>query len=190
MSTSEAKVVTLEQKSQSPEGSQPPKGLTSTSRPPARCELYEPSLLDVIYIARDLPDDEVEQTEKFSQTVFDPESVALWFWGTQFKIGCRTKDGIPIAVCGFTPTGPNVWRTFFLASNLAWKEHGKELTEYVITGMYEIVAREGIRRLETLCLKSRKRAQAWYKRLGLEYESTLKNFCGEDAVMFTMIVET
>lgn len=157
----------------------------------ANCELYDPTLSDVIQIARDLPSDEIEQLEKFSAVAFDPEEVALWFWGTSFKVGCRANDGYPLAVCGFTPIGPGVCRTFFLASNVAWFEHGRELSLHTIHGMNEIIQREGIRRLETLCLASRERAQQWYERLGLSFESRLTAFAanGEDAVMYTMIQE-
>lgn len=157
----------------------------------AKCELYDPSLVDAIYVAQELPDDEIEQIEKFTGQKFEPELTALWFWNTSFKIGCRDSDGFPLAVCGFTPMGPGVYRTFFLATTEAWEKHGRELTAHTMTGMRDIMARENIRRVETLCLASRKQAQQWYKILGLEYESTFRRFAanGEDAVMYTMIQE-
>ena len=155
-----------------------------------KCSLYTPHLTDAIFVAERIPVDEIQQVEAFTGIPYDAEQLALWFHGTQFKIACQDSTS-PIALCGFSSVGPGVYRTFFLATEYAWSEHGKELTHLTRSGMQEIIAREGIRRLETLCLASRKRAQTWYKMLGLVYESTLKSYAsnGEDAVMFTYIAE-
>ena len=76
-----------------------------------------------------------------------------------------------------------------MATEYAWANHGKELTAHTIDGMGHIIQRERIRRLETVCLASRRAAQIWYKRLGLVYESTLKGYAadGTDAVMFVKV---
>ena len=153
-----------------------------------KCELFEPSLEDALWVAKQLPDDEIQQIQLLSGQPFKAEDTALWFHRTKFKIGCRDKSET-IAVCGFVPIGPGVYRTMFLATEYAWQYHGKELTEFTISGMNEIIAREGIRRLETLCLKSRRKAQIWYKMLGLKLESTLISYAanGDDVVIFTKI---
>lgn len=145
-------------------------------------------MYDALYVAHRIPADEIEQVELFTGQPFNAEDTALWFHGTQHKIACRSEEET-IALCGFSCVGPGVWRTFYLASENAWAEHGRELTAHTKAGMEEIMQREGIRRLETLCLASRKRAQAWYRVLGLRFESTLQSYAvnGEDAVMFVKV---
>ena len=53
----------------------------------------------------------------------------------------------------------------------------------VIQGMLKA---EHVHRIETLVLASREKARAWYNTVGLEYESTLRNFGvnGEDAALY------
>lgn len=159
------------------------------SHPREESELFEPKMGDVIHVARHLPDDELEQIRQFCGYEPLPEQLGQWFMRTDFKVGFRADR--PLAVCGFTPIIPGVYRTFFMATERAWSEYGRELTEVTRSGMIDTINACKIRRLETLCLASRKRAQAWYRVLGLRYESTLKNYAsdGSDAVMYVRTKE-
>lgn len=91
----------------------------------------------------------------------------------------------PIAVGGFIPQRPGVVRTWFMATEESWKDYGRELTDLCCELMEDQLAH----RIETVTLADRAEVRAWYERIGLTYESTLRGYgCnGEDAVMYVAV---
>ncbi len=91
----------------------------------------------------------------------------------------------PVAVGGFIPQRPGVERTWFMAPDKSWQDHGRELTDKC----RELLEDKLAHRIETVTLADRAKARAWYERIGLTYESTQPGYgCnGEDAVMYVIV---
>jgi hypothetical protein len=101
----------------------------------------------------------------------------------------KREDPHALAVAGFIPQLPGVLRTWMLATDAAWLEHGAELTWYTYVGIGVQIEQGGARRIETVCPDSHTAAKAWYPRLGLKQESTLAKYCtdGSDAALFVRL---
>jgi len=153
-----------------------------------KTEIRETSLIDVIQVCHDLPDDEVEQIEAFSGQPFDAQDMAVQIMTTPgYRWTCYDKETKePLVVAGFSKIGVTIWRSFMLASNKAWADYGVEVTLHCRRAVKNVAQGNQHIRLETMCLASRDRARAWYPRIGLEYESTLKGYGvnGETAVLY------
>ncbi len=154
-----------------------------------KTEIRNTTLVDVLVVCNDLPQDEIEQIEAFSGGVFDPQDMAVQIMSMGgLKWTCYDKETKePLVVAGFTQIGATLWRSFMLASQKAWAEHGVEVTIHCRRAVKDLVKGEQHIRLETMCLASRDKARAWYPRIGLEYESTLPAYgaFGETAVLYT-----
>ncbi len=154
-----------------------------------KTEIGDTSLVDVLTVANDLPQDEIEQIEAFSGSVFDPQDMAVQIMSMGgLKWTCYDKDtGEPLVVAGFIQIGATLWRSFMLASNKAWAEYGVEVTLHCRRAVKNLVQDKQHIRLETVCLASRDKARAWYPKIGLAYESTLLAYgaAGETAVLYT-----
>jgi RimJ/RimL family protein N-acetyltransferase len=94
-------------------------------------------------------------------------------------------EGAKVAV-GYTRLMPGVFRSWFVYAEGAFEEHGEAVTRLSAEIIQHMLAQVGAHRLETITLASRKRAQRWYARIGLRYETTLHGFSvtGEDSVMY------
>lgn len=100
---------------------------------------------------------------------------------------------IPVAVGGFIPQRPGVYRTWFIAPAATWTDHGSDITEACREKIADLL--DGLaHRVETVTLADRAEARAWYERIGLTFESTQRGYGagGEDAVMYVAVrgVET
>ncbi len=100
----------------------------------------------------------------------------------------------PVAVGGFLPQRPGVFRTWFMAPEWAWAEHGADLTERCRAIIQELFAAGLAHRIETVTLAHREEARAWYERIGLTFEALHPGYGanGEDAVTYVAVrkVET
>lgn len=96
----------------------------------------------------------------------------------------------PVAAGGFLPQRRGVMRTWFIAPDESWRKHGKELEAICRDQIAAVLAH----RVETVTLADRAEARAFYERIGLTFESTLRGYGanGEDAVMYVAVrsVET
>lgn len=155
--------------------------------------LREPTLLDVLGVCLNLPQDERDVYRTLSGQDYDPDAVAADLWQTAGPNWCMADErGVPVVVCGYARMQPGVYRSWYLATEAAWKQHGTEvtrLTRDIVSGMLK---QGGAHRLETLTLASKSLARRWYDRLGLQFESTLKGFGvgGEAAVMYVALRDT
>ncbi len=149
------------------------------------------TLIDLLLVCKTLPKDEIEQIEAFTGQPFDPENIAVQTYTSGgLKWTCRIEDtGEPLVVGGYFQVGASIWRSFFLAGERAWKEYGGQVTHHAKEAIERIARGQEHIRLETICLASRKLAQRWYKRIGLEYEGPLRSYGvnGEDAVMYVKV---
>lgn len=148
------------------------------------------TLTDLLLVCTSLPEDEIEQIEAFTGNIFDPEEVAVQIYvadGLKWT-GRVEETNEPVVVAGYFKVGASIWRSFMLANERAW-EFGGEVTLHVKAAIEKIAQGNEHIRLETVCLEKRKLAQRWYKRIGLEYESTMKGYGvgGEDAVMYVKV---
>jgi hypothetical protein len=143
----------------------------------------------VLTVLKAMPEDEKVLFKAMTGDEFDAENVLVALAdlpGTHhlFWVGEN-----PIAVGGFIPQRKGVFRTWFIAPNATWAEHGHELTEKckdIVSGMLDD---ELAHRIETVTLADRAKAQAWYERIGLTFESTQRKYGsgGEDAVMYVAL---
>lgn len=120
----------------------------------------------------------------------DEESLSELLQNSAYTVALATKvaPGRPLVVAGFTPQRTGVFRTWMLATDEAWAEHGRELTTYTEAGI-AVRLRDNAHRIETVCPDSHTRAKSWYPRLGLKQEATLAKFCtdGSDAALFVRL---
>jgi len=154
-----------------------------------KTDVRDTRLVDILVVTNDLPQDEIEQIEAFSGGVFDPQNMAVQIMSMGgVKWTCYEKEtGEPLVVAGFVQIGATLFRSFMLASNKAWDEHGLEVTLHCRRAVKNLVQGKQNIRLETLCLASRDKARKWYPAIGLEYESTMPAYgaAGETAVLYT-----
>lgn len=161
-----------------------------------------PFLADFIQIAARLPDDERAQVEAFSGAPFDIDGVAIGNftvpgpkWVAKiaeteeaFKAGLAQ----PIAIGGFVPMRPGVWRDFLLSTPEAW-EHWFPLTRTCRRAMDGILASGVCHRLECVVpavrVKSRPELVKWYKVLGYNEEGLRYGYCanGADAIAYARV---
>lgn len=154
-----------------------------------KTETRNATLIDILMVCSDLPQDEIEQIEAFSGSKFDAETIAVQIMslGGSKWTGYDKETHEPLVVAGFTQIGPTLWRSFMLASNKAWAEHGIEVTVECRRAIKQLIQDQQHIRLETVCLASRDKARKWYLAIGLEYESTMPAYgaTGETAVLYT-----
>lgn len=156
-----------------------------------KTEITNTTLVDCLMVAKEAPADEIGQIQVFTGAKFDPEraAVALYNSGGPVWTIREVETQEPLVVGGFIQTGPNRHQTFFLATQRAWDEHGREITQHVIDTLEKVVENEEHVRIETYCLSKRRKAREWYTRIGLQYEATLKGYGvnGESAVLYTLV---
>lgn len=156
-----------------------------------KTEITSTSLVDCIMVAKELPADEIDQIEAFTGNEFNVDDVAMSMFSSTGPMWtlrvCETNE--PLVVGGFTRTGAERWRTFFLATKKAWEQYGGEVTQHAAETLKKVVADQENVRIETYCLARRKLACEWYERIGLTYESTLRGYGvrGESAVLYTLV---
>ncbi len=143
----------------------------------------------VMAIASDLPESERALFKATTGEDFDAESflVALAeIPGTHHIVWAGEK---PIAAGGLIPQRPGVVRSWFIAPDASWAQYGQEITDFVRGYVEATLANKLAHRIETVTLADRAEARAWYERIGLTFESTLRGYGvnGEDAVMYVAI---
>ena len=154
-----------------------------------KTEITDVTLVDLLVVCQGLPQDEIDQIEAFTGNAYDPEQIAVQTYSSNgIKWTCRIKETAePIVVAGFFQVGVSTWRSFMLASDLAWDEYGMEVTLHSRAAVKNLIRGEQHIRLETICLAGRDKALEWYPKIGLEYESTMPGYGvnGESAVLYT-----
>jgi hypothetical protein len=151
--------------------------------------LAKPNLDDLLGICRRLPPDERELFAAFGDT-FTPEDAAIsGFNSIGMNWIIKDAEGAPVAAGGMTLQRKGVYRSWFYAPEDSWAAHGRELTELVRNVVKSALVPDLAHRIETVTLASRSRARAWYEKVGLHLESTLRGYGvdGQDAVMYVAL---
>lgn len=147
----------------------------------------DPLLLDFIKVCIQLPADEREQIEQFTGQKYDIDGAAIGNYSVAGPKWVARVDGEPIAVGGFVPQRPGVYRDFMMNTPAAFdRRHWFELTRICRRAMDGMI-KTGAHRLECIAPAARSRVFRWYATLGYNQEAVLCKYCanGEDAVIFS-----
>ena len=137
--------------------------------------LRDPTLIDTALCAMNLRRDDQDQWCELGHEAWYPDLVATECWGYPGpKWAICSEDGMPLAVAGCQLLRKGVYRTWFLSGEELWT-HGKAVTDITRKVMLEMLASDA-RRIETLCLASRKDARSWYEKVGLYFEAEFPNY--------------
>lgn len=141
---------------------------------------------DMLHVCCDMREDDWEQIVKLGGQRNIDEVASQGYQLPGPKWAYTDMEGKKTLLCGgFIPMRAGVYASWFLATNYAWENHARDLTlEAIDRKAYMFDG--GAHRIETLCLSSRIEAHVWYKKVGSNFESTLKGYCidGSDAAMF------
>jgi hypothetical protein len=152
--------------------------------------LREPTLLDILIVRTNIPDDEIDQMHAFTGRHETPEDTAARLWRMPgMKWAIAAGDERAVAVGGLIEIRPGVAETWFLATQQAWVPKSN-LSALVRTVKDDALTLWGWHRIETYCLASREQAHTWYTFcIGLRCEATLEGFCadGRDAKLYTAV---
>lgn len=146
----------------------------------------------VYKLAQELPEDERKLCRAVTGVDYDPQefmvTLAEAVGDAPYQHLFWSGDKA-VAVGGFLQQRPGVFRTWFSAPAWAWEQHGRELTEACRTLVGRMLETGLAHRIETVTLADREKARAWYERIGLIFESTLRGYGvnGEDAVMYVAV---
>lgn len=154
--------------------------------------LTDCNLVDVLFVGRSLPQEEIEQIEAFSGDKFNIQEIAIQLFNTEHPRWCiRVEEtGEPLVVAGMHQIGSNSWRTWFFATQSAWDDYGREISFHTAKTRKLMMEEQEYMRIETVCLATRKLAQEWYTAVGMKYESTMHGYGvnGESAVMYVSTI--
>ncbi len=153
-------------------------------------EVQELKLHQLCSLAVTLPAEERAVAEALSGEKFDPQRAAASLHlapGMHFAFA--DSAGWAVAAGGFIPQGNGVFRTWFMAPESTWYAHGRELTRLVRELIRKMLEDGVARRIETITLADRTRARDWYTKIGLSFESTMRQYGaqGQEAVMYVAV---
>lgn len=151
--------------------------------------LRELSLENLLVIARDIEVDEMHLWERMDGVAFGPQSIAMRLYNQRPEGWIIHNGDEPLAAAGFTQMRPGVYRTWMLAREKAWRDHAYGVTIIVRDAISLALSEKLAHRVETITLADRKRAIAWYPKIGLTYEATHRKYGinGEDAVIYAAL---
>lgn len=143
----------------------------------------------VLAVLKQMPEDEKTLFKSMTGDDFDAENVLVAMADLPGMHHLFWVGDKPIAVGGFIPQRKGVFRTWFIAPDATWVEHGDALTESCKGLIYGMLTDGLAHRIETVTLADRVKAQAWYAQIGLTFESTQRKYgsSGEDAVMYVAL---
>lgn len=152
---------------------------------------HSPLLLDYIKVCAQLPDDERKQITALTGYEYDIDGAAIGNFTVAGPKWVIKLGDDPLAIGGFVPQRPGVYRDFMLTTPTGWK-HGFALTRICRRIMDAMLLTEA-HRLETIVpaarLSSRPELERWYKVLGYNKEAPLYGYCadGADAWSFSRV---
>lgn len=160
----------------------------------SRFYLRDPRLLDCISVAMNAAPDERAQIEALSGESYDVDSVALNAFNLPGPkwVAVDTETQKPLVVAGFTPLRPGVYAAWFLADRSLWATHGRNMTRATRKVLSQMLSYGDYgykcHRIERSVLSSREGAKRWYGSIGLQHESTLRQYGagGEDFDLYVL----
>ncbi|MBP8233985.1 MAG: hypothetical protein KAY22_16935 [Rhizorhabdus sp.] len=153
-------------------------------------QLSELTSADIWKLAHRLSLREKLAFERLAGAAYDPAALAVrLIQNPGISFAGRDDMGEVQAAGGFQSLRPGVWRTWFMATEDAWRHHGAAVTEITAGVIARMLAEDLAHRIETVTLADAKVARRWYERIGLSYESTLRGYVNvdTDAVMYAAV---
>jgi hypothetical protein len=149
--------------------------------------LRELNIDNLLTVCRGLPEDERALWHSMTGFPYDAENVAISMYRMLGRI-IHNGDQ-PLAAAGFIEQRPGVYRTWMIATPLAWDPYGLEVTRIVRDKIREALSEGFAHRIETVTLADRKRARDWYPKIGLQLDTTHRKYGmnGEDAVFYVAL---
>jgi len=162
--------------------------VTTNIRPPAD-RMITCSLTVLVYLCERMREDEVMQYLALTgRSEYDPHRAAAEFYGAgEIKWAVCDKDFRPICAGGYEPLTPGVYQSWMVGTQKGWDEDWQVIHRATRYGIQQLMD-HGVRRLQTNGLSSRTAALAWYEKLGMKFEGTMKHFGqkGEDVAMYAI----
>lgn len=164
--------------------------------------LTNPFLADLVIIAAQLPDDQRKQIEAFSGVPYDIDGAAVGNFivpGPKWVVKVADSEeefaagnAHPIAVGGFVPQRPGVWRDFLLATSEAFEGKNWFHMTRECRRIMDAMLRSGTaHRLECIVPARRldQRLEKWYGVLGYHFEGIRYGYLadGGDAIAFSRV---
>ena len=149
-----------------------------------------PFLLDFVKVCINLPADEREQLEEFTGHPYDVDGAAVGNYSVPGPKWVLKVGGEPLAVGGFVPERPGVWRDFMLTTPTLWEKHWFEATRVCRRVMDAMLLSGQAHRLECITPLSRERVFRWYTILRYKQEAVMPMYTvsGKDAVLFARTI--
>lgn len=152
--------------------------------------INETSLVDLLLVAKSMPQEERDQIGAFTGNPFNVEELAVQIYnsgGMQWT-GRIIETREPIFVAGFFQVGTGIHRSFMLCGDKTFSDlYAGETTRHVAGVMDALAKNNPYIRIETICLEERELVRSWYPKIGLTFESVMPGYGakGENAVMYT-----
>lgn len=148
-----------------------------------------PTLVDLLMLCRNMPEDEREQYEAFYGEKYNPDELAARLFLAPGPSWVLLDGDKPIAAAGFERIRAGVWQDWMVSTPAAWTEpNWRTVTRHVRKAM-DAMLKTDAHRLQCVSLRSRIQAHRWYRVLGLRQEGVLEAYGtdGQDAIMFSRI---
>jgi len=153
--------------------------------------IANPPLIDFLTICMTLPVAEQEQIEAFTGQPYNADHAANGNFNLSGpKWGLYADNGYCLAIGGFMPSSPGVYRDWLLTSPVLWRTpcYWRSGTRQIRKLMDEVFAHPDVHALECYSLATRTTAHRWYRTLGYVYETTLaKRANGVDVVVYSRV---
>lgn len=151
--------------------------------------IFVPTLVDLLHVCADLPDDEIGQIAAldFDET-YDVERQAVALFskdGPAFSL----RAGNAYCVGGFEPLGPGVARLWMRTTRAGWRDHTLSITRTGKQLIRQLLDGGAIHRVQVMVLASRTAACEWYENgLGLIKEAQHSGYGrnGEDVAIYRL----
>ena len=149
------------------------------------------SLPVIQYLCANARADEIVQYEALTGRDYDADEAAVGFYMAGPWRIAATDGEKPIAAGGYQEITPGVFQSWMVGTQEGWDTHWRtihRITRFLIQQMEDSGR---VRRFQTNALASRTRACAWYERLGMTYEGTMRGMGvgGEDVAMYGRVVD-
>jgi hypothetical protein len=148
-----------------------------------------PWMIDFLQVCSKMPQDERDQLEAFTGEPYNVDSAAIGNFMVPGPKWVIKSNDEAIAIGGFVPQRPGVWRDFMLTTPDAWDKHWFAVTRIARRSMDAMFLSKQAHRLECVSHGVREKAFRWYKVLGYNREATLSGYCanGADAILFSRV---
>lgn len=151
-----------------------------------------PTLLDFIRVVLNMAPDQREHFSAMTGHPYDVDGIAVGNFMVQGPKWCFRSNSVPIAVGGFAPQRPGVYRDFFISTPEAFSAHGFAVTR-LCRRIMDSLLEGGAHRLECIVPASRvqgyTKLEKWYAALGYKEEARHERYCadGTDAICYSRV---